>query len=130
MAIEEDAVDDCSPDEFRIRKMVASNIRKYREERHLTQEMLAEKMDMTSVTVSRLENMLQWPSPHTLLSLTKALDVRPYQIFLEDGAEDILPANLVMKAFERSIKTFNSEIDPIIKSRDILYSIEHKKDLP
>ncbi len=128
MVTEEDEVYECGPDEMRIRKMVSFNIRKYREQNHLTQEMLAEKMDMTSVTVSRLENMLQWPSPRTLVCLTKALGVRPYQLFMEDGAESVLPADLVMKAFERSVKTFNSEIDPILRSREIMYSLEHKND--
>lgn len=118
--------EDWSPEEFKIRKIVASNIRKYRESRHMTQEMLAEKMDMTSVTISRLENMQQWPSSKTLLALTTALDIRPYQIFMEEGAENIVPTEFVVRALERSIKTFNSEMNPILQNSFIKYSIDHE----
>lgn len=50
-------------------------IKKYRELRNLTQEQLAEKLDLTPRQVQRLENGSSTPTMATLRLIIKILDV-------------------------------------------------------
>jgi transcriptional regulator with XRE-family HTH domain len=53
----------------------------------LSQEKLAFRADVTSMTVSRIERGLTWPSPPTLLALAVALGI-PVTRLLSDANGD------------------------------------------
>ena len=62
--------------------MIATNIRKYRKKRRMTQEQAAERAEITSAYWQRLELISQpdLPSIQTIFKIAKALSVHPYQL--------------------------------------------------
>jgi len=62
--------------------MIATNIRKYRKKRRMTQEQAAERAEITAAYWQRLELISQTdlPSIHTIFKIAKALNIHPYQL--------------------------------------------------
>jgi DNA-binding XRE family transcriptional regulator len=81
---------ECSPEVIssimtaimKIKNMIATNIRKYRKKRRMTQEQAAERAEITSAYWQRLELISQpdLPSIHTIFKIAKALNIHPYQL--------------------------------------------------
>jgi len=67
---------------MKIKSMIATNIRKYRKRRRMTQEQAAERAEITSAYWQRLELVSQsdLPSVHTIFKIAKALNIHPYQL--------------------------------------------------
>lgn len=63
--------------------IIASNIKYLRENAHLTQENLAEKIDCSREFINRLENNKEKPSLQTLILLSASLKVHPSVFFNE-----------------------------------------------
>lgn len=72
-----------------LKSIVAVNIKKYRERLGITQEILAEKSDLSPQYVAALEVGIKTPSLASLERIINALGIRPYQLFLTDSDEDI-----------------------------------------
>lgn len=62
-------------------KLIGSQIAKIRKEREMTQAELAERIDVTVETISRLERGVSMPSVKTLEAVSKALSVRLKDLF-------------------------------------------------
>ena len=58
------------------RKLLGAGIRKYRKRLRLTQERLAEKVDLNPVYVGQIERGFRVPTVDVLLRIAKALKVR------------------------------------------------------
>ncbi|MFA5159745.1 MAG: helix-turn-helix transcriptional regulator [Candidatus Omnitrophota bacterium] len=69
-------------DIMKIKSMIATNIRKYRKKRRMTQEQAAERAEITAAYWQRLELISQTdlPSIHTIFKIAKALNIHPYQL--------------------------------------------------
>jgi transcriptional regulator with XRE-family HTH domain len=67
---------------MKIKCLIATNIRKYRKKRRMTQEQAAERAEITSAYWQRLELVSQsdLPSVHTIFKIAKALNIHPYQL--------------------------------------------------
>ena len=65
------------------RKLLGEGIRKYRKLQHLTQEQLAEKVDLNPVYMGQIERGYKVPTVDVLLRLAKALKVRLRDIVSE-----------------------------------------------
>ena len=67
---------------MKIKSLIATNIRKYRKKRRMTQEQAAERAEITSAYWQRLELVSQsdLPSVHTIFKIAKALNIHPYQL--------------------------------------------------
>ena len=52
----------------------------------MTQEKLAECAGLSTIAISKLENMLEWPKAETMVALSSALNVDPWR-FLFDGEQ-------------------------------------------
>lgn len=61
-------------------KIIGLNVKKFRKERHLTQEALAERLDISTVHMSHIEGGSVSMSLALLLQLCEALDVAPNQV--------------------------------------------------
>ena len=55
-------------------KIMGKNIAKIRAKNHLTQEQLAEKIDVSTVFISQIETAVRKPSLETIYKLSVALD--------------------------------------------------------
>ena len=67
---------------MKIKSTIATNIRKYRKKRHMTQEQASERAEITTAYWQRLELVSQTdlPSVPTICKVAKALNIHPYQI--------------------------------------------------
>ena len=67
-----------------IRSVIASNVKKYRKLRQLTQENLAEMADVSNTYIANIECGQTWVSDKTLEKIAKALNVEIYLLFVPD----------------------------------------------
>jgi transcriptional regulator with XRE-family HTH domain len=64
---------------------VASNVRRLRQERELTQDDLAERAQMDASELRRIESARREPGVRVLVRLARGLEVHPGELF--DGIE-------------------------------------------
>lgn len=72
-------------DESELLTLVARRLRQERTAAGLSQEDLARLAEVTSMTVSRIERGIHWPSRATLESLARALGVPASQLLASGG---------------------------------------------
>lgn len=63
-------------------KQIGRNVAKYRDQKRLTQEQLAEKANLDRMTIAFVETGLRFPRIDTFLALSKALGV-PVKSFFD-----------------------------------------------
>lgn len=71
-----------------IQKILLSNIKKYRSLLNYSQFDLAELCDVSTSYISEIETGKKFPSAKTLGKIVKALEVRPYKLFLDTSDID------------------------------------------
>lgn len=69
-----------------LKKMCGKNIKRLREEKHLTQEKFAELAGISEKYLSTLETGRNFGSIETLVSLSNALKVEPFELFLPQNS--------------------------------------------
>lgn len=82
---------------------LSRNLKALRAQRHLTQDGLAEVIDLSTNMIAAIEAGRAWPSKPTILKIAKGLDVEPIRLFIsrEDIRECItasdLPEDMVLQ---------------------------------
>lgn len=66
-----------------IQKILGSNIKKYKIQKGMTQNQLAEKIDVSFRYIGFIENGQSYPSPNVLDSISKELNVPIYVFFMK-----------------------------------------------
>ena len=106
-----------------IRKILAANIKRFREMENITQENLAEKAGISTPMMCDIEGCRTWISDKTLARLSAALKIDTYRLFVPDeiGGDDAskLLAKEITQEFLNIQKTCNNEIEKILKKRGI-----------
>lgn len=71
-------------------RTIGTNIGRFRRERGMTQEKLAEAVDLSADYISHLEALgtLKAPSIDTLIAIAQALDVPLYRLVMMEGEEE------------------------------------------
>jgi transcriptional regulator with XRE-family HTH domain len=77
---------DRSEAENKLRAVLSSNLKRYRNRRGWAQEKLAEKANISTNFLSGIETGKKWPYPETLMNLSKALDIEVYELFKPEEA--------------------------------------------
>ena len=62
---------------------IGKYIREYRKKKNMSQETLAELIDVSVPYISMLENSQKYPALETLISLANALDISPNHLLCE-----------------------------------------------
>ena len=78
-----------------VRNMIGPQVRRFRSSRHMTQEMLAARLqregwDVSRVSVAKIESQLRWVADCELYMLAKVFDV---------GMEEFFPSEAVVRRF-------------------------------
>jgi transcriptional regulator with XRE-family HTH domain len=96
-----------------VRELLAANIKARRAELGLTQEKLAELVDVSYQMIHDIEGCRTWVSDKTLQSLSKALEVEIYELLCSPLANDIddQKGNFSPHLVERLHKAMKSDID-------------------
>jgi transcriptional regulator with XRE-family HTH domain len=95
------------------RKLLAANIKAKRSELGLTQEKLAELVDVSYQMIHDIEGCRTWVSDKTLQNISEALEVDIYELLcppMPDRAKD-QTGKLSPPLIERLHKTMKSDID-------------------
>lgn len=67
-----------------IRNVIAGNVKKYRKQRLLTQEALAELADISNTYIANIECGQTWISDKTLEKIANALHIDEYLLFIPE----------------------------------------------
>ncbi|CCY62571.1 transcriptional regulator XRE family [Clostridium sp. CAG:967] len=67
-----------------IKYLLGKRIKEIRLRRKYTQEKLAEMSNIEIPSLSNIENGKNYPNSETLLKISNALDVRPFELFMFD----------------------------------------------
>jgi transcriptional regulator with XRE-family HTH domain len=95
------------------RKLLSANIKAKRSELGLTQEKLAEMVNVSYQMIHDIEGCRTWVSDKTLQGLSKALEVEIYELLCPqpvNGTND-LKGEFNLHLIERLHKTMKSDID-------------------
>lgn len=69
-------------------KIIQSKIKKYRNEKTLTQEELAECVGVTTDYISLIERRKRVPSLKVLLLIAEVLEIEPYKFLIDNEQRD------------------------------------------
>ncbi len=83
-------------------KCFGKNIKKFRLAKKLTQEQLAEQLDTSTNTVSKIERGLRFVSSDTLVKITQILEIKPHELFV---FEDKQSTEQIYKNIIKLLKT-------------------------
>lgn len=86
-----------------IRQTFIQNLKYYRKQAGLTQEKLAEKIEMSTTYIGTMESCGRFPSPETIDKIAVALNVRPSVLFDEFGSPENVKSSFE-KTYAASIK--------------------------
>ena len=68
-----------------IRKILSSNIKKYRNSFKYSQEKLAQKAGLSKQTLNDIEGCRRWVSSQTITRLAQALNIDEYQLLVPEA---------------------------------------------
>ena len=74
-----------------IREIFRQNLKYYRRKSGLTQEALSEKINLNPKYITDIESRAKFPSAETIDAIADALNIKPSQLFIEQGC----PVNAV-----------------------------------
>ena len=74
-----------------IRVALGNNIKRLRAYRQYSQELLAEKADISVAYLSKIERGLKYPKPDILSQIAESLGVEVYKLFKTDPAPNLAP---------------------------------------
>lgn len=71
------------------KKLLGSKIKEKRKAKNLTQEQLAELVEIGTPNISYIENGKFYPTVETLEKICKALEVKPFELYMFDSEKSI-----------------------------------------
>ena len=103
-------------DTVQLRKILSANIKASRKKLGISQEKLAEMADLSVQMVNTIEGNQTWVSDKTLISLSNALGIEVFQLFIpltESQKQDNkpLPSHWLLKLRQDMKKDINSDVD-------------------
>lgn len=72
------------------KKLLGAKIKEKRKAKNLTQEQLAELVEIGTPDISYIENGKFYPTVETLEKICKALNVKPFELYMFDSEKSIL----------------------------------------
>jgi len=103
-----------------LRRTLSANIKKHREQLGITQEKLAEAAGISANMINDIEGCRTWISDKTLISLTEALKVETYRLFIPLSLTDNEVTQTVIKDLSQDLqkirKDFNTVLDTALNS--------------
>ena len=105
----------------KVRKILSSNLKKYREKLGLSQEKLAEKAEISTMMVKDMEACRTWISDKTLESLATALKTDIFHLFMPETVYEEEINKTIRSDLESITRKIRKEIDETIKKALKLY---------
>jgi transcriptional regulator with XRE-family HTH domain len=105
-----------------IRKILSSNLKKYREKLGLSQEKLAENAEISTMMVKDIEACRTWVSDKTLERLASALKTDIYRLLMPDTAYEEEINKAIRNDLESITQKIRQDIDETLKTALKLWS--------
>jgi len=100
----------------KVRKILSSNLKKYREKLGLSQEKLAEKAKISTMMVKDIEACRTWVSDKTLESLAAALNTDIYLLLMPDTVYEEEINKIIRDDLEIITAKIRQDIDLTLKN--------------
>ena len=71
-----------------LKQEVGKNIQKIRKERKITQENLAELINIETISMSKIETGKSYPTSENLSKIANILNVEPYELFIFENTKN------------------------------------------
>jgi transcriptional regulator with XRE-family HTH domain len=104
-----------------LRAIFGKNVRLYRNRRNWSQADLAEYANISINFLGDIERGKKWPHPDTLTKMADALEIKVYELFLEEDTTIDPETQTLMNRF---IKDFSLTINKSL-SLSVKQSVEH-----
>jgi transcriptional regulator with XRE-family HTH domain len=98
------------------KKILSSNLKKYREKSGLSQEKLAEKAEISTMMVKDIEACRTWISDKTLESLAAALQTDIYRLLMPDTVYEEEINKAIQNDLESIISNLRKNIEITLKN--------------
>lgn len=79
----------CNINAKKLKKNIGEKIKLYRKKRGLSQDKLAELVNMEMKSLSRIESGHNYPQCENLVAIANALDVAPWQLYFSEEENDL-----------------------------------------
>ena len=100
----------------KVRKILSSNLKKYREKLGLSQEKLAEKAKISTMMVKDIEACRTWVSDKTIESLAAALKTDIYRLLMPDTVYEEEINKIIRDDLESITAKIHRDIDATFKN--------------
>ena len=98
-------------EEQELRGILGNNIKRCRINNSLSQQVLAEKVDISTNFLSDIERCKTWISPSTLVKLASVLNIEPYELFKADAVLLNTEKDILQNYADENIKAVLSVIN-------------------
>ena len=92
-------------------------MKKYRKEKSYSQMKLAEKCDTSTSYIGEIEIGRKFPSIEMIESICQALEIKPYQLFLEE--DDYIIKKISPERTDNLIKSLQTIIEKTIRESNL-----------
>jgi len=99
-----------------VRKILAFNLKKYREKLGISQEKLAENAEISTMMVKDIEACRTWISDKTLENLATALKTDFYHLFMPDTVYEEEINKAIRNNIESITRKISQDVDSILKN--------------
>ena len=100
----------------KVRKILSSNLKKYREKLGISQEKLAESAEISTMMVKDIEACRTWVSDKTIESLAAALKIDIYHLLMPDAVREKEINKSIRNELENITLKFRQDIDKSLKN--------------
>jgi len=94
--------------EDKLRAIVRTNIKHYREYREWTQAQFAEKLGISVNFLSDIENGKKWISPASMVKFANVLNIEPFELFK--------PADAPVPSVSALFSKYNDEVERAVSA--------------
>jgi transcriptional regulator with XRE-family HTH domain len=100
----------------KVRKILSSNLKKYREKLGLSQEKLAESAEISTMMIKDIEACRTWVSDKTLESLAAALKTDIYRLLMPDTVYEEEIKKIIRDDLANITLKIHQDIDTTLKN--------------
>lgn len=91
-------------------EILAANLKTHRNTLGITQFQLSERAELSTTYIAELEIAKKLPSLEAVEKLCRALNIRPYELFLEAGVDDSpAPSREAIRQYAKEASTIASK---------------------
>ncbi len=109
-----------------IKKIVGTNIKEFRKRNNITQEQLAELVNIETVSLSKIETGRSYPTSENLAKISQILNVEPFEFFVCENAKT---NDELMDEIQKSLLSIKKDSKKLLKLNSFVKHLTTPKPL-